>query len=497
MQPKTTRQIQMPEDFILPFGGTLNKENRWVKMAALIPWWELEDRYSKNFKPTKKGEKAFSVRIALGALIIQTRQKLSDRETVNQIMESPYLQYFLGYERFEDRKPPFDTSMMVYFRKRLTGEVLIEINELIAKSSVKARPSKKKDNDDGPGSNSGITGSDQDNVKGSAPPNHGQLILDATCAPGDIRYPTDLRLLNEAREKLEDMVDTLHEPDTGKKTKPRTYREKARKDYLSIEKQRKKRKKSVLKAVRKQLGYVRRNLKIVARYFENGREPLLNSRQRKNLETIKLLYEQQRTMYQNKNHKIEERIVSISQPHIRPIVRGKAGADVEFGCKVLTAVVDGYSFIEKMSFDNFNEGIHLKEAVERYQKRFGYYPESVMVDTIFRNRDNRAWLKELGIRISGPRLGRPAKTIEKEQKRQEKLDAGIRNAIEGTYGTTKRKLGLGLIKAKLQETAESSIVLQFLVLNLERKLRVSLTNFIRKLFWLLKSGNIGCEASLC
>lgn len=479
MYPKTARQILMPEEFFLPFGGKLNSENRWVKLAALIPWWELEERYAKHFKSPRRGEQAFTVRVALGTLIIQTRMNLSDRETVNQIIENPYLQYFLGFDRYEDRKTPFDPSMLVHFRKRLSDDVLMEVNDLIAKDAASTKAKKDKDDDDTPTSSGGSVSEKMDKDE-----NQGQLILDATCAPGDIRFPTDVRLLNEAREKLEQMIDILHSPDAGVKTKPRTYRKKARSNYLSLEKQRKKHKKTIRKVLRKQLAYVGRNLKIIDRYLEAevNRTGLLSKTQREHLETIRALYDQQQTMYQTKTHSVQNRIVSITQPHLRPIVRGKAGADVEFGCKVMTSVVNGYSFIEHMSFDSFNEGNYLKLAVENYKKRFGCYPESVMADTIFRTRENRAWLKENGIRMSGPKLGRPSKTLEKAQKEQEKKDTGIRNAVEGTYGNAKRKFGLDCIKAKLKETAESSIVLQFLVLNLERRLRVLLFHFFKRLF---------------
>lgn len=482
MHPKTIRQIILPEDFFLPFGGSLNPENRWVKMAALIPWWELEDQYSQYFKTTKRGEKAFSVRVALGALIIQTRLNLTDRETVEQIMENPYLQYFLGFERYEDRKPPFCATMLVFFRKRLSNDVLNTVNELIAKDAATEKVKKKRDDDDSnpPSGGKGVK-------KNEVNPNQGQLILDATCAPGDIRFPTDVRLLNEGREKLEAMIDVLHAPDAGQKKKPRTYRNEARANYLGLEKQRKKHKKTIRKVVRKQLGYVGRNLKIIDAYLViEGRHDLLSQTQRAHLATIRKLYEQQRSMYQTKTHSIPDRIVSITQPHLRPIVRGKAGADVEFGCKVLTSVVNGYSFIDHMSFDSFNEGNYLQQAVENYLRRFGHYPEAVMADTIFRNRANFAWLKERGIRMSGPKLGRPSKVLEKAQKLQEKIDTGIRNAVEGTYGNAKRKLGLDCIKAKCKETAESVIALQFLVLNLERRLRVLLCPIRNYIYWMLR-----------
>ena len=484
MYRKTTGQIRISDDFFLPFGGKLNKDNRWVKLEALIPWWELEDKYAKCFRRTNKGEKAFSVRVALGTLIIQTKLKLTDRETVNQIMENPYLQFFLGFDRYDDTRPPFDPSLIVHFRKRLTEDIMIEINERIALEAIEAeeaaKPKKKtnKKDDDSTPQGPGVSGN-EDHESQKEPDNKGQLILDATCAPADIHYPTDVRLLNEAREKLEDIIDTLHQPDAGILTKPRTYRKEARKNYLGLEKQRKKAHKAIRKVIGKQLGYVRRNLETIDRYLQKtDREQLLSRRQRDNLKTIRILFEQQLFMHKNRTHSVENRIVSITQPHIRPIVRGKAGADVEFGCKIMTSVVNGYSFLERMSFNSFNEGTLLREAVENYKERFGCYPESVMADTIFRNRDNLTYLKLHGIRISGPRLGRPAKSLVKAVRAQERLDTGIRNAIEGTYGNAKRKQGLSRIKAKLEITATTSIAIQFLVLNLEKRLRFLLAHFL-------------------
>jgi transposase, IS5 family len=490
MYRNRSHQIFMSDDFFLPFGGTLNKENRWVKLAQIIPWWEFEDRYSKYFKASNRGGEALSVRVALGTLILQAKMGLTDRELVAQIIENPYYQYFLGFEKYEDRKQPFDPSLLVYFRKRLNKDILIEVNEIIAKQSAAQSMPKKKGDDNNSSSGSSDQGDNniddnstqpnEEDADSSENGNRGFLLLDATCAPSDIRYPTDLRLLNEAREKLEKDIDVLHKPDTGIKIKPRTYRENARKDYLAVEKQRKKRSKTIHKAVRKQLGYVGRDLGIIDEYLSQPeRLNLLSKRQKSELATIRVLYAQQLQMFESNTHSIENRIVSISQPHVRPIVRGKAGAAVEFGNKVMTSVINGYCFIEKMSFDSFNEGVNLIDSVEGYKERFGYYPEVVLADTIFRNQENRAFLKLKGIRISGPNLGRPnkSKIIERAKKQLEYIDSGLRNGIESSYGVAKRKLGLGLIKAKLKETAESCIVLQFLVMNLERRLRVLLRQF--------------------
>jgi hypothetical protein len=166
--------------------------------------------------------------------------------------------------------------------------------------------------------------------------NRGKLILDATCAPADIRYPTDLGLLNPAREQTEKIIDCLYKTLKGKlKEKPRTYREIARKDYLKIAKQRRPATRKRQKVIRKQLQYIKRNLGHIEQFLEEGASlKSLSKKQYKMLLVVGEVYRQQLEMYENKKQSIEDRIVSLSQPHIRPIVRGKAGKNVEFGAKL-------------------------------------------------------------------------------------------------------------------------------------------------------------------
>ena len=122
-------QIRL-SDFKQPMGMNLKEDNRWVKRALLIPWNDIEKRYASLFT-NRKGNVAKPLRLALGACIIQADYGYSDEETALQIQENVYLQYFCGYEAYDDSKLPFDSSLMVYFRKRLTAEVLGEINEMI------------------------------------------------------------------------------------------------------------------------------------------------------------------------------------------------------------------------------------------------------------------------------------------------------------------------------------------------------------------------------
>jgi len=496
MYKKPSPQITI-DDFILPFSGKLSAENRWVQLAKVIPWDEIEKEYAFLF-PSDRGNMAKPVRMALGSLIIKTRCGLTDRETVQQITENPYLQYFIGLKEFQLERP-FVPVAMVKFRKRFSGKRLAKINERIiaAEAAFNAGQSDKEEHQDdknhddhqgGSGDVTSVKSSENATETEATPedqPNRGTLILDATCTPADLRFPTDLGLLNEAREKLDEIIDTLHETNGKKQRRPRTYRQKARADYLTVSKQRNPRRHALRKAVKKQLQYTKRNLGIIDQMLKGlVAAEILSNRQQKLLTTIRKLVDQQARMYKTKTHRVEDRIVNLYQPHVRPIVRGKAGAAVEFGAKVAISLENGYSRIEKLSWDPFNESGTLIESLERYKNRHGYFPEAVLADRIYRNRDNLSFCKQHGIRLSGPKLGRPiAKSLmKKAEKRIERQDARDRNAVEGKFGEGKRKYGLAKIAAKLEETAESMIAMQFLVMNLEHKLRVLFAQILHLMF---------------
>ena len=165
---------------------------------------------------------------------------------------------------------------------------------------------------------------------------------------------------------------------------------------------------------------------------------------------IQTLYQQQRGMHKERSHSVDHSIVSIHQPHVRPIVRGKTNANVEFGAKIQVSMVNGYAFLEEVLWEAFNDGTHLLQTIERYKSRTGYYPREVLVDKIYCNRTNRAKLKELGIALIAKPLGRPrAMSIH--------IRPGQRNPIEGKFGQAKSAYGMDRIKARLQQTSESWI----------------------------------------
>jgi transposase, IS5 family len=471
------------ENFYLPFGGKLSSDNRWVKLAKLIPWETLEAKYAEHFSATM-GAPAKSFRIALGTLIIKEKLCTSDEETVEQIRENPYLQYFLGKSEYRD-EAPFDSSMLVHFRKRLSLDLVGQVNESVVQAMLGVTEISPEPQTS---TSSESVSESQSHDDEPSPPNQGQLILDATCAPADIRYPTDLSLLNEARENSENILDALYAQISDQlKTKPRTYRKLARKAYLSVSKTRRPSRKLRRKGIRQQLNYLGRNLKHIDALIAAGASLThLSRRQYRMLLVITEVVRQQRVMYETKTQRIDDRIVSITQPHVRPIVRGKAGVPVEFGAKLSVSCINGCVFLDRLSWDNFNESTHLQDQVEAYRIRFGCYPESVHADQIYRTRDNRSWCKAHGIRLSGPPLGRPKQdpSVQAQLKQQARQDEKVRVWIEGKFGQAKRRFSLARVMAKLAETAGSAVAITFLVLNLERWLAQLLCLF----FWFYALG---------
>ena len=452
-------------DFNQPIGLKMNPDNRWIKKADLIPWIEIEDKYADLF-PSHTGMPAKPLRMALGSLIIQKQYGYSDRELVEQIIENPYYQYFIGLHGYQ-QKAPYAPSLLVEFRKRLTDDILGEINEMIIQYNHPDDPGP------GEGGHEPAKGTNEDT-------NEGTLILDATCAPQNIAFPQDVNLLNEARENLERIIDQICWE--YNEQKPRTYRRNARKDYLALAKQRRRSSKAIRKAIKKQLQYVRRDLGYVDALLSEGKE--VSQKDSERLSVIRKVFEQQQYMHENNVHSVPERIVSISQPYIRPIVRGKAKAPTEFGMKLdLSVDENGMARLEKQSFEAYNEGDVLIEAVNRYKERIGHYPTRILVDKIYRNRKNLSFCKEKHIRLSGPALGRPRKDDgDRKQTKTTYRDGVDRIEVERNFSLAKRCYGLGLIRTKLADTTKSSIALSIIAMNVDRLAAFYLIEYLISIF---------------
>jgi transposase, IS5 family len=454
--------------FKSPFERELNPKNRWVILAGLIPWDEICSLYLKNVNVSNTGRPPLNPRVVIGSLIIKHMCNLDDRETVDQMTENIYMQYFLGYSSFTN-EPPFDASLFVDFRKRLGIDIINSINEKIAELkanlSSQCNATSEKNDKEPP---------DPENFPGQSEiQNKGRIIFDATACPQDIAYPTDLDLLSDAREKSEQLIDKLYHPALHEQ-KPRTYRKIARKRYLQTAQKKNKTHKEIRKATGSQLRFLKRNLNSINSLLDSYKTIPLTPKNYKYLLVINTLYDQQKEMYNSKVHRIEDRIVSVHQPHVRPIVRGKKQAKVEFGAKIHVSLIDGISFLDELSWDAFNEGSHMMDYIEKYRLRFGFYPKEVLADQIYCNRLNRAALKEKGIKLLAKPLGRPSAV-------QKHVSPGERNPIEGKFGQAKTAYGLNRVKARLRGTSESWIASIILVLNLVKLAGAALPFLIFKI----------------
>ena len=174
---------------------------------------------------------------------------------------------------------------------------------------------------------------------------------------------------------------------------------------------------------------------------------------------VTTVYEQQRLMFERGTHSIPRRIVSLAQPWVRPIVRGKAHANTEFGAKLHISLVDGYARIERLDFEAYNEAEDFWKIVSRFHDRYGRWPERILADKLYRNRQTLAFCKEHSIRLSGPALGKPPK---QQQLSRQLKKTGISGQLRpqrsgGPFGTGKTAYGLGRVSVRLEQTTRCVI----------------------------------------
>ena len=439
-RPKDRKTLLLfPELF--PLGGGLNAENRWLKLSKLVPWDRLENVYRRYFSEGM-GRPAKDSRLICGLLIVKHAERYADERVIQEYLENPYVQAFCGEENFRT-VGGINPSLLSKMRKRLGAEFFKQLEREILGELKKS-----------------------DLIK------PGEHLLDATVFPSDITFPTDAGLLNKCRQWTVKVIRTI-ETRFNIKEKARTYCRKAQKAYLGFQKKRRKTKREIRLMQGKLLRFLKRNVGQVERLVgQYAGEIQAREREflRLRLETVKRIYAQQEEMWRTKVRRVKERIVSLHMPHIRPIVRGKAGRDVEFGAKALLSWVDGFCFMDRLGFDAYNEGEYLKDSLDSYKERFGRYPKSSTGDGIFGNRANREQLKEIGVRGGFKALGRGAAVKENRvwyRERQKKRAS----RMEGIIGCAKNRFGLDRVKYRIAGGEEICIRLGLLAMNLNTALR--------------------------
>jgi len=408
---------------LFPFGGRLDENNRWLRIAEMIPWEELEASYCPYFSDI--GRPATDARLFIGLMLLKHMTGLSDREVVVGLLENPYWQAFCGYEVFVTEKV-LDPSSLTRLRQRLGVGYFKELEEKTYQVLIDRRI-----------------------IKGKG------LLVDGTVFPEHVKYPNDVGLLNDVRQWLVENIRTL-----GKKAGKtyRTYCRVAKKSYLSFAKKKTKTKKAVKRAKKQMLQFVRRNLKqledTIVTIKEMGKE--IGQGLVEKLQVAKTIYDQQFQMYADKVHTHPDRIVSFHRPYVRPIKRGKEGGKkVEFGPKTALSHVDGFLFLDRMDHDNFSEAttVVVQEQLNNYQSRFNKKPPSFTADKAYGSRENRDLLQQENIRGAFKPLGRKRKQSASSD-RWFKQKQKERNRIEGHFGNGKQHYGLDRIKYQGPEGAE-------------------------------------------
>ena len=200
---KSSRQLSISE-FKMPFEAKLDENNRWVVLSKIVPWEEFARLYYKNFK-SNRGAPTKDARLVLGVIIIKHIMKSDDRGVIEMIQENPYMQYFLGLESFTYEQV-MTPSLLVSIRKRIDLEVFESLTDNLITKGLKLKSGVKPEEVD-----SDTKDDDNDDDPGPHPGNKGKLQMDATVCDADIKYPTDLDLLNESR-KVDDRIVSIHQP---------------------------------------------------------------------------------------------------------------------------------------------------------------------------------------------------------------------------------------------------------------------------------------------
>ena len=279
------------------------------------------------------------------------------------------------------------------------------------------------------------------------------MFTDATCYESEMRYPTDQKLLWECVEKGYDLMCKasrqlgIH--------RPRTKFLDVEKANLTYRKQRKHSKAQTRKITRRLLDLLGKMLKEMRKMEREHQDvKLFTAREKQTLDIITKAYRQQRNHFESGDAResIPNRIVSVSKPYVRPIVRGKEAKNVEFGAKCNNILVDGISFIEKLSFNAFNEGSRLPHCIKMHRRLFGVDAKKVGGDTSYAGTANRDLCKELKIQTSFVKRGKPFKEMNEKDFVRRELARVRATAMEGSFGTQKEHYDMRRIKARRKET---------------------------------------------
>ena len=274
---------------------------------------------------------------------------------------------------------------------------------------------------------------------------------DATCYESRIDYPTDIKLLWKCCNEVY-LILQMQRKALGLRRSRSNY-DKQKIEYLSYQKSKKKTKRKERKLRKKLLKYLLRLLESQKALTDKYGDLQFSLREATRMKTMVKVYEQQHhKAYGDPDEPIKDRIVSLSKPYIRPIVRGKETKRVEFGAKVNKVQVNGISFIEHFSYDAFNEGTHFENGIHVHRKLFGKCTHH-SADAIYATNANRKYSKENNIVTNFIPKGRQRpQDIEAGKQMRSILNKERGTKLEGSFGNEKNHYLLQKVNARNEHT---------------------------------------------
>lgn len=275
------------------------------------------------------------------------------------------------------------------------------------------------------------------------------LMMDATCYEVHLRFPTDVKLLWESCTFLwEEQIPSLCKL-AGLKL-PRSKFKEQKIKQIDFSKKRRVGIKANKKRVKTLLRLLKKGIDAYQSLLNQAKGLHLSEYVSKRFKTIQKVYQQQSYLVVNKTTSVKNRIVSLSQPHIRPIVRGKENKPVEFGIKAHIMQVGGINIVEHHSFEAFNETTRLKHAYFKHRTLIGPCTH-LAADGIYPTNSNRRFCSAKKLQTNFVAKGKSIKDKNiKKLKSILSVERGTR--LEGSFGTEKENYGLRKIKAKTSET---------------------------------------------
>lgn len=427
--------FQSREEYLTAYKESFLSSNLG-KIYQSIPWQALVK--TLGLKDSKKGPTSiFSPKGKVALMFLKHYAACSDRKLIEQLNGN------LDYQFFCDLYLPIGIRLKNY---KIVSAIRCELAELLEVSEVQRTL-----------------------IRSWLPylNNLDSITSDATCYESAIRYPTDVKLLWEAVSWSYEEMKSLSRR-TGTKLL-RTKYKKWKGRYISYSKMKKKRRKK-RKVLKRALLHLLNKINSTLDSLEKlVGSTSLSIRYHRRRSAIKLIYQQQHTMFVKGIKKIKNRIVSIDKPYVRPIVRGKENKLIEFGAKVNKLQIDGISFIEHLSFNAFNEGIRLIQTIFLAQKLTGKKVKVVGADAIYANNKNRNFVSKHGIKTDFKPKGRRSKHRKHQDQLAKMITKERASRLEGSFGTDKEHF---LLKKNLARTRKTEILMIFFGIHTSNALNI-------------------------